>query len=203
MTDKGSGLAEEILELAKELDALLYGEFVLTSGQTSKYYFDGRLLTLSPRGANLVARALLPAIRTAGASAVGGPAVAAVPMVTEIAMLSGQDGGEPVPGFFVRKEAKDYGMGKAVDRFARIRTAAAQQDGRQQDQGNQWHETAPGRVAAAGSPPPATRDGGSRRGTVVSSGAVRICRISERLRSTCSCFFTMATSTYLLMAIQI
>ena len=81
MTDKGSGLAEEILELAKELDALLYG---------SKYYFDGRLLTLSPRGANLVARALLPAIRTAGASAVGGPAVAAVPMVTEIAMLSGQ-----------------------------------------------------------------------------------------------------------------
>ena len=30
-------------------------------------------------------------------------------------MLSGQDGGEPVPGFFVRKEAKDYGMGKAVE----------------------------------------------------------------------------------------
>lgn len=110
-----TGLAEEILELANELDALLYGEFVLASGQTSSYYFDGRLLTLSPKGANLVARALLPAIRAAGASAVGGPAVAAVPMVTEIAMLSDQDGGEPVPGFFVRKEAKDHGAGKAVE----------------------------------------------------------------------------------------
>ena len=110
-----TGLAEEILELANELDALLYGEFVLASGQTSTYYFDGRLLTLSPKGANLVARALLPAIRTAGASAVGGPAVAAVPMVTEIAMLSDQDGGEPIPGFFVRKEAKDHGVGKAVE----------------------------------------------------------------------------------------
>jgi len=115
MTQTENRLAEEILELAKELDALLYGEFVLASGQTSSYYFDGRLLTLSPRGANLVARALLPAIRESGAVAVGGPAVAAVPMVTEIAMLSGQDGGEPVPGFFVRKEAKDHGVGKAVE----------------------------------------------------------------------------------------
>ncbi len=115
MTQTESGLGEEILELAKELDALLYGEFVLASGQTSSYYFDGRLLTLSPKGANLVAQALLPAIRESGAVAVGGPAVAAVPMVTEIAMLSGQDGGEPVPGFFVRKEAKDHGVGKAVE----------------------------------------------------------------------------------------
>ena len=115
MTDASQGLAEEILALANEQGALLYGEFVLASGQTSGYYFDGRLLTLSPRGANLVARALLPAIRTAGAQAVGGPAVGAVPLVTEIAMLSGQDGGEPVAGFFVRKEAKDHGVGKAVE----------------------------------------------------------------------------------------
>ena len=115
MTDAEHGLAGEILDLAKELGALLYGEFVLSSGLTSTYYFDGRLLTLSPKGANLVARALLPAIRDSGAAAVGGPAVAAVPMVTEIAMLSGQDGGRPVPGFFVRKEAKDHGVGRAVE----------------------------------------------------------------------------------------
>ena len=115
MTQTESGLAEEILEVAQELGALLYGEFVLASGQTSTYYFDGRLLTLSPKGANVVARALLPAIRESGASAVGGPAVGAVPLVTEIAMLSGQDGGAPVSGFFVRKEAKDHGAGKAIE----------------------------------------------------------------------------------------
>ena len=115
MTQTESGLGEEILEVAQELGALLYGEFVLASGQTSTYYFDGRLLTLSPVGASIVARALLPAIRESGASAVGGPAVGAVPLVTEIAMLSGQDGGAPVSGFFVRKEAKDHGAGKAIE----------------------------------------------------------------------------------------
>lgn len=108
-------LAEEILAQAEELGALLFGEFVLASGQTSSYYFDGRLLTLSPKGANLAAQALLPAIREAGAQAVGGPAVGAVPLVAAITMLSGQDGGAPVPGFFVRKEAKDHGAGKAIE----------------------------------------------------------------------------------------
>ena len=87
------GLGAQILEQCKALDALRFGEFKLASGQISHYYFDGRLLTLSPEGANLVAQALLPAIRDSGALAVGGPAVGAVSMVTEIVMLSGQDGG--------------------------------------------------------------------------------------------------------------
>lgn len=117
MTSNGGdkSLAEEILAQAEELGALLFGEFVLASGQTSSYYFDGRLLTLSPRGANLAAQALLPAIREAGAQAVGGPAVGAVPLVAAITTLSGQDGGAPIPGFFVRKEAKDHGAGKAIE----------------------------------------------------------------------------------------
>lgn len=114
-TREGKSLAEEILAQSEELGALLFGEFVLASGQTSSYYFDGRLLTLSPKGANLAAQALLPAIRDAGAQAVGGPAVGAVPLVAAITMLSGQDGGAPIPGFFVRKEAKDHGAGKAIE----------------------------------------------------------------------------------------
>lgn len=115
MTQTGADLAGQILEKAKELNALLFGEFKLTSGLTSKYYFDGRLLTLSPEGSNLVAQAMLPAIRDSGADAAGGPAVAAVPLVTGIAMLSGQDGGRQVPAFFVRKEAKEHGTGKAIE----------------------------------------------------------------------------------------
>ena len=113
--DGDNTLAEEILAQAEELGALLFGEFVLASGQTSSYYFDGRLRTLSPKGANLAAQALLPAVREAGAQAVGGPAVGAVPLVAAIATLSGQDGGDPVPGFFVRKEAKDHGAGKSIE----------------------------------------------------------------------------------------
>jgi orotate phosphoribosyltransferase len=108
-------VAQRILTLAQELGALAYGEFTLASGQKSGYYFDGRLLTLSPRGANLAAEALLPVIRAAGAAAVGGPAVAAVPLAAAIAMRSGQDGGAEVPAFFVRKETKDHGLGKRIE----------------------------------------------------------------------------------------
>ena len=112
---QASELVERILEKSKEAGALLEGEFTLTSGEKSGYYFDGRLLTLSPEGANLVARAMLPMVRAAGAVAVGGPAVAAVPMVTEIVMLSGQDGGESVAGFFVRQLAREHGTGKIIE----------------------------------------------------------------------------------------
>jgi orotate phosphoribosyltransferase len=108
-------VALRILELCNELKALRYGDFTLTSGEKSSYYFDGRLLTLSPGGSNAVAQAMLPAIRESGAEAVGGPAVAAVPMVTEITMLSAQDGGRPVPAFFVRPQPKEHGMGKLIE----------------------------------------------------------------------------------------
>jgi orotate phosphoribosyltransferase len=108
-------MAGELLEISLKLGALLYGDFTLSSGAKSGFYFDGRLLTLSPQGANLVARALLPLVREASADAVGGPALAAVPMVTAVAMLSQQDGGQPIPAFVVRQETKDHGTGKLVE----------------------------------------------------------------------------------------
>ena len=37
--------AHKILELAKRIDALTFGEFTLSAGGTSPYYFDGRVLT--------------------------------------------------------------------------------------------------------------------------------------------------------------
>ncbi len=108
-------MPKRILELCNELEALRFGDFTLTSGEKSKYYFDGRLLTLSPEGSNAVAQVILPAIRKSGAEAVGGPAVAAVPMVTGIAMHSALDGGRQVPAFFVRPQPKEHGMGKLIE----------------------------------------------------------------------------------------
>ena len=108
-------LARDILAVAVANDALLYGDFTLTSGEKSSYYWDGRVLSLTPEGAALVAKALLPVVRASGATAVGGPAVGAVAMVAAIAMLSGQDGGRPVPGFFVRAEAREHGTGKLIE----------------------------------------------------------------------------------------
>ena len=120
---KGRGMSEantqtaeqEILDCALGEGALRYGKFTLSSGEESAFYFDGRVLTLSPRGANLVARALLPHVRAAGAEAIGGPTLGADPMVSAVAMLSGQDEGKPIPAFIVRKETKGHGTGKMVE----------------------------------------------------------------------------------------
>lgn len=55
-----SELAGRILDVALAQGALMFGDFALASGGRSTYYFDGRLLTLSAEGADLVGRALLP-----------------------------------------------------------------------------------------------------------------------------------------------
>ena len=108
--------SERLLQLALDLGALRYGDFTLTSGKKSSYYFDGRLLSLDPEGAYLTSQALLPLVRSSGAEAIGGPTLGADPIVAAVSLASHleSDGG-PVPAFIVRKEAKEHGMGNAVE----------------------------------------------------------------------------------------
>jgi orotate phosphoribosyltransferase len=118
---------------------LLFGEFTLSSGEQSSFYFDGRLLTLSPKGAELVARALLPMVRESGAEFVGGPTLGADPMVTAIAMLSHQDGGRAVPAFIVRKEGKEHGTGKIIEGPLKAGSRVAIVDDACSLGGSLWH----------------------------------------------------------------
>lgn len=110
----GKGRQESILKLANRLGALKQGRYKLASGQTAQYYFDGRLITLDPEGAHLVAQALMPILEKSGADTVGGPAIAAVPMVTAIAHLSFLEG-RPIRGLIVREEIKKHGTGKIIE----------------------------------------------------------------------------------------
>ena len=105
---------EKILELAKQKGALLFGQFKLSAGGTSRYYFDGRLLTLDPAGAYHVAKAFLPILRECGAEAVAGPTLGADPIVSSVAIMSHLDG-RPIAGLIVRKEAKEHGGGRAIE----------------------------------------------------------------------------------------
>ena len=109
-----SNTVERLLEVALERGALKYGKFTLTSGKESTYYFDGRLLSLDPEGAHLIAEALLPILLEAGAEAVGGLTLGADPIVSSIALASHLRG-EPIPGFIVRKEAKSHGTGQGIE----------------------------------------------------------------------------------------
>ncbi len=106
--------SERVLSLATELGALQFGEFTLSSGQTSKYYFDDRLLSLHPNGLSEIAGAFLPLIQDTSAVAVGGPTVAADPIIGALTLLS-QQVGTPLKGFLVRSEAPAHGMGKQVE----------------------------------------------------------------------------------------
>ncbi|MDE2765014.1 MAG: orotate phosphoribosyltransferase [Chloroflexota bacterium] len=108
-------LAERIKAVALEVGALTFGDYVLASGQRSAYYFDGRMLTLSARGAALVGEALLPVVRVSGAEAIGGPTLGADPMVTAVSLFSAQDGGAALDAFIVRKGEKDHGTGKLIE----------------------------------------------------------------------------------------
>lgn len=107
-------LTEGLLSLSLARGALKYGQFTLSSGKTSSYYFDGRLLSLDPEGAWLIGQALLPLIRQAGSQAVGGPTLAADPIVTAVALASQEDG-NGIPAFIVRKETKEHGMGQLIE----------------------------------------------------------------------------------------
>ncbi len=112
-TDRGE-MATRLLDLALERGAIRYGDFTLSSGRKSSYYFDGRLISLDPEGAYLLGHALLPLLTDAGVSAVGGPTLGADPIVAAVATASWQQG-TPIPAFIVRKEAKGYGMAQMIE----------------------------------------------------------------------------------------
>ena len=109
-----SEIARRILELSEQVGSLRYGDFTLSSGAKSSYYFDGRLISLHPEGAHLLGRAFMQVLQGSGIVAVGGPATAAIPIVTSIALVS-QIEGSPLDAFFVRGEAKEYGTRKQVE----------------------------------------------------------------------------------------
>ena len=121
MTTEQQRMAARLLQLAEERGAIRYGDFTLSSGRKSAYYFDGRLLSLDPEGAHLLGNALLPILADAGVAAIGGPTLGADPIVAAVAMASWQSvsasasGGHPLPAFIVRKEAKEHGTAQLIE----------------------------------------------------------------------------------------
>ena len=112
--NKANSYAEVILELAVRRGALKFGEFKLSAGGTSPYYFDGRLITLDPEGAYQVAKALLPILAECGAQAVAGPTVGADPIVASVAVMSHIEG-KHIVGLIVRGESKKHGGKRAIE----------------------------------------------------------------------------------------
>ena len=96
--------------------SLSYGDFTLTSGKKSHYYFDSKKTTLLPEGAYLVAAEMMQLLRDRGisADAIGGMTLGADPIICPIAALSHLEG-RPMRAFIVRKEAKAHGTGRQIE----------------------------------------------------------------------------------------
>lgn len=83
------------------------GEFVLSSGQKSDYYINGKQVTLHPEGGVMVGRLLLEKV-PAEAVAVAGLTLGADPIVTAVSVVGAYCDRAIIP-LIVRKEAKGHG----------------------------------------------------------------------------------------------
>lgn len=106
-------LKQKLLVLLKK-EALKRGRFVLSSGKISNYYLDGRIITLTPEGAYLVASIILEMIKNEDIDAVGGPTLGADPIVGAIAALS-HIKQTPMKTFIVRKATKEHGTQRQIE----------------------------------------------------------------------------------------
>ncbi len=101
-----SKLRQYLLDLFCQV-AYREGEFILSSGQRSTYYINGKQVTLHPQGGAAVGRVLLSML-PAETEAVAGLTLGADPMVTATSVVAVYEGRSITP-LIVRKEAKGHG----------------------------------------------------------------------------------------------
>lgn len=83
------------------------GDFVLSSGQRSSYYINGKQVTLHPQGALAIGRLLLSQLPI-DTEAVAGLTLGADPIVTAVSVVSALEN-RSIPALIIRKEAKGHG----------------------------------------------------------------------------------------------
>jgi orotate phosphoribosyltransferase len=92
--------------------SLVIGEVTLASGAIAQYYVDARRTLMRPGGFRAAGELIADAAHELGATAVGGPATAAIPPAC--AALAGPAGDDLV-AFFVRGEKKQHGLQRWVE----------------------------------------------------------------------------------------
>ncbi len=112
-------MSADLVDARRELHALLaerafsFGDFVLSSGRRSDFYFDGKQVTLEGRGLHLASLLILQRCHELRVDAIGGLTLGADPIVCGVAALSGAS--TPLRAFIVRKEAKGHGTGALIE----------------------------------------------------------------------------------------
>lgn len=108
-------LRQKLLDLFCQV-AYREGDFVLSSGQQSTYYINGKQVTLHPWGAAAIGRVLLPLIPPQ-TQAVAGLTLGADPIVTAVSVVGVYEG-RSIAALIVRKEAKGHGTQAYIEGLA-------------------------------------------------------------------------------------
>jgi orotate phosphoribosyltransferase len=108
----------KVFDLIKE-KSFFKGSFTLASGAVSKYYLDMKPTMFDPEGARLLADLILSRLEDMQVDLVGGLAIGAVPLVSNVVLRS-PAAHRHVSGFFVRKVVKDHGTKKLIEGTSRV-----------------------------------------------------------------------------------
>jgi len=104
--------AKETLLAELREHSLILGEVTLASGAVAQYYVDARRTLMRPEGFRAAGELIAEIAHEVGATAVGGPATAAIPpSCAAIAVAAGQD----LVAFFVRSARKEHGLQRWVE----------------------------------------------------------------------------------------
>jgi orotate phosphoribosyltransferase len=107
------GDRDELLQAIRN-DAVVRGDFVLSSGQRASWYVDLRRVLLAGRFAPMAGRVLLAATADLSYEAVGGLTMGADPVAAAMMHAAARDG-RVLNAFVVRKGQKAHGLQRRIE----------------------------------------------------------------------------------------
>ena len=100
---------EYLINLLKDNNVFLEGDFTLSSGQKSNYYINMKKAITEPEILSTISKLITSKIDLDDIDKVAGPALGAVPIATAVSLES------KIPLLMIRKEKKGYGTSKLIE----------------------------------------------------------------------------------------
>ena len=100
---------EQLIDLLKENEVFLEGDFTLSSGKKSNYYINMKKAITEPKILSTISKLITEKIQDDKIDKVAGPALGAVPIATAVSLES------ELPLLMIRKEKKGYGTSKLIE----------------------------------------------------------------------------------------
>ena len=100
---------EILINLLKENEVFLKGDFTLSSGKKSDYYINMKKAITNPEILSTISQLICDEIKDDSIDKIAGPALGAVPIATAVSLDS------KIPLLMIRKEKKGYGTSKLIE----------------------------------------------------------------------------------------